>query len=145
MAFLEASTPEFRQYARNVVNNARALSTELMDRGFRVISGGTDNHLFLLDVFGSKGVTGKEAEKALEKVGISVNKNMIPYDPRKPLDPSGIRMGTPAVTTRGMGVDEMRIIARIVEEAVLMRDDESKLSKLSEEVRELCKKFPIYQ
>jgi glycine hydroxymethyltransferase len=102
-----------------------------MDRGFRVVSGGTDNHLFLLDVFGSKGVTGKEAEKTLEKVGISVNKNMIPYDPRKPLDPSGIRIGTPAVTTRGMGVSEMRDIARIIEEALVAREDESRLSKLS--------------
>jgi glycine hydroxymethyltransferase len=131
VAFKEASAPEFQKYARNVIDNARTLSKELMDRGFRVVSGGTDNHLFLLDVFGSKGVTGKEAEKALEKVGISVNKNMIPYDPRKPLDPSGIRIGTPAVTTRGMGASEMRDIARIIEEALVARDDESKLSKLS--------------
>lgn len=145
VAFAEASKPEFRKYASEVVENARILASELSTRGFRIVSGGTDNHLFLVDVFGSKGVTGKEAEKALEAVGISVNKNMIPYDPRKPLDPSGIRIGTPAVTTRGMGPEEMRHIARIVSDAVDAREDASKLSKLSEEIADTCRKFPIYR
>lgn len=145
VAFLEASTPEFRTYAAKVVENARALAAELSNLGFRVVSGGTDNHLLLLDVFGSKGATGKEAEKALEAVGISVNKNMIPYDPRKPLDPSGIRVGTPAATTRGMGVAEMRIIAQVMDAAIDNRNDESKLSELAKEIATLCSKFPIYR
>lgn len=145
VAFKEASTPEFKTYAAKVVDNARILSDALIGYGFRVVSGGTDNHLLLLDVFGSKGATGKEAEKALEAVGISVNKNMIPYDPRKPLDPSGIRVGTPAVTTRGMGVEEMKIIARVMNDAVENRDDESKLSQLAKEIATLCSKFPIYR
>lgn len=145
VAFKEASTPEFKVYAAKVVENARVLATELSALGFRVVSGGTDNHLFLLDVFGSKGTTGKEAEKALESVGISVNKNMIPYDPRKPLDPSGIRVGTPAVTTRGMGADEMKVIARVISDAVDHREDASKLSELANEIAVLCSKFPIYR
>lgn len=145
VAFLEASTPEFRTYAAKVVENARALAGELSSLGFRVVSGGTDNHLLLLDVFGSKGATGKEAEKALESVGISVNKNMIPYDPRKPLDPSGIRVGTPAATTRGMGIAEMRVIARVMNDAIENRDDASKLSELAKEIATLCSKFPIYR
>ena len=145
VAFKEASTPEFKTYAAKVVDNARILSDALIGYGFRVVSGGTDNHLLLLDVFGSKGATGKEAEKALEAVGISVNKNMIPYDPRKPLDPSGIRVGTPAVTTRGMGVEEMKVIARVMNDAVENRDDESKLAQLAKEIATLCSKFPIYR
>lgn len=145
VAFKEASTPEFKAYAANVVKNARALSDALVEYGFRVVSGGTDNHLLLLDVFGSKGATGKEAEKALEAVGISVNKNMIPYDPRKPLDPSGIRVGTPAVTTRGMGVEEMKVVARVMNDAIENRNDESKLAGLAKEIAVLCSKFPIYR
>lgn len=145
VAFKEASTPEFKAYAANVVKNARALSDALVGYGFRVVSGGTDNHLLLLDVFGSKGATGKEAEKALEAVGISVNKNMIPYDPRKPLDPSGIRVGTPAVTTRGMGVEEMKVVARVMNDAIENRNDESKLAELAKEIAVLCSKFPIYR
>lgn len=145
VAFKEASTPEFKAYAAKVVDNARTLSEELIRHGFRVVSGGTDNHLLLLDVFGSKGATGKEAEKALEAVGISVNKNMIPYDPRKPLDPSGIRVGTPAVTTRAMGAEEMKTIARVMNDAIENRNDESKLSQLAKEIATLCSKFPIYR
>ncbi len=145
VAFKEASTPEFKAYAANVVKNARALSDALVGHGFRVVSGGTDNHLLLLDVFGSKGATGKEAEKALEAVGISVNKNMIPYDPRKPLDPSGIRVGTPAITTRGMGVEEMKTVARVMNDAIENREDASKLAELAKEIAVLCWKFPIYR
>lgn len=145
VAFKEASTPEFKAYAAKVVENARTLSDSLIGHGFRVVSGGTDNHLLLLDVFGSKGATGKEAEKALEAVGISVNKNMIPYDPRKPLDPSGIRVGTPAVTTRGMGAEEMKTVARVMNDAIENRNDESKLAELAKEIAALCSKFPIYR
>lgn len=145
VAFKEASTPEFKAYASKVVENARALSDALVGHGFRVVSGGTDNHLLLLDVFGSKGATGKEAEKALEAVGISVNKNMIPYDPRKPLDPSGIRVGTPAITTRGMGIEEMRTVARVMNDAIENREDASKLAELAKEIAVLCSKFPIYR
>ncbi|MFZ3232959.1 MAG: serine hydroxymethyltransferase [Patescibacteria group bacterium] len=145
VAFKEASTPEFKAYAAKVVENARALSDALVGHGFRVVSGGTDNHLLLLDVFGSKGATGKEAEKALESVGISVNKNMIPYDPRKPLDPSGIRVGTPAITTRGMGVEEMKTVARVMNDAIENREDASKLAELAKEIAVLCSKFPIYR
>lgn len=145
VAFKEASTPEFKAYAAKVVENARTLSDSLVGHGFRVVSGGTDNHLLLLDVFGSKGATGKEAEKALEAVGISVNKNMIPYDPRKPLDPSGIRVGTPAVTTRGMGKEEMKTVARVMNDAIENREDASKLAELAKEIAALCSKFPIYR
>jgi glycine hydroxymethyltransferase len=144
VAFGEALRPEFGEYAKKVIDNAKTLSVELAGYGFRIVSGGTDNHLFLMDVFGSKGLSGKEAEKALEAVGVSVNKNMIPFDPRKPLDPSGIRIGTPAVTTRGMGAAEMKAIARIIRDALEAKDDAVKLSTLREEVRTLCRKFPIY-
>ena len=145
VAFAEALQPEFRQYAQQVVDNAKVLASELQNHGFRIVSGGTDNHLVLVDVFGSFWVTGKDAEHALEKVGLSTNKNMIPYDPRKPLDPSGIRVGTPAATTRGMKESEMKIIARIFKEAITNKDNQEILSSLKAEVSDLCKKFPIYK
>ncbi len=145
VAFKEALKPEFKIYARQVVDNAKVLASELMNHWFRVVSNGTDNHLVLIDVFWSFWVTGKEAEKALEMVWLSTNKNMIPYDPRKPLDPSWIRVWSPAATTRGMKQNEMKIIARIFKEAVLYKDDENKLKWLKQEVLELCKKFPIYK
>lgn len=145
VAFAEALQPEFRQYAQQVVDNAKVLASELQNHGFRIVSGGTDNHLVLVDVFGSFWVTGKEAEHALEKVGLSTNKNMIPYDPRKPLDPSGIRVGTPAATTRGMKESEMQMIARIFKEAIVNKDNEEVLTSLKKEVSDLCKKFPIYK
>ncbi|MDD2487580.1 MAG: serine hydroxymethyltransferase [Candidatus Gracilibacteria bacterium] len=144
IAFKEALLPEFKIYSRQVIDNARLLAKELQDHGFRIISGGTDNHLMLVDVFGSFGVTGKEAEIALENVGISCNKNMIPYDDRKPLDPSGIRLGTPAITTRGMKENEIKIIAKIIFEAVKNKDDENILKGLKSEIQGLCEKFPIY-
>ncbi len=145
VAFKEALEPEFQVYAKQVIDNARQLWKTLQEWGLRVISGGTDNHLLLLDVFGSFGLSGKEAEKALEQVGLSVNKNMIPYDTRKPLDPSGIRVGTPAITTRGMKQEEMKIVARIMLEALKNHTNETKLIELKQEVHELCEKFPIYK
>ncbi|PZM86704.1 serine hydroxymethyltransferase [Candidatus Gracilibacteria bacterium] len=145
VAFKEALQPEFKEYTKQVIKNAKVLAEALQKNGFRIISGGTDNHLILVDVFGSFGVTGKEAELALEKVGLSVNKNMIPYDPRKPLDPSGIRLGTPAATTRGMKEEEMLKIAKIFTETIKNHQKEEILKNLKKEVLELCKKFPIYK
>ncbi len=141
VAFGEALKPEFRAYSAQVIANAKTLADELTRAGFRVISGGTDNHLMLVDVT-AKGVTGKVAEKALDAAGITVNKNMIPYDPRKPLDPSGIRIGTPAITTRGMKEAEMKQIARWVCDVLARPDDDDLLSRVRGGVRELCEQFP---
>lgn len=143
VAFGEALKPEFQEYAKQVIKNAQALSKSMQDRGYRVVSGGTDNHLFLVDMFGSKGITGKEAEKALEHVGISINKNMVPYDPRKPLDPSGIRLGTPALTTRKMVEMDMEIVADLMDRTLMVKDDEEKLNQMRNEVREFSVKFPL--
>ena len=145
VAFWEALQPEFKEYAKQVVQNAQILWKELQGYGFSIISGGTDNHLLLIDVFGSKGVTGKEAEIVLEQVGISCNKNMIPYDERKPLDPSGIRVGTPAVTTRWMKEEEMKQLAKIMNDAIEYRNDMAKIVELKNEVKTLCNRFPIYR
>ncbi|MFA6090234.1 MAG: serine hydroxymethyltransferase [Candidatus Gracilibacteria bacterium] len=144
VAFKEALDPSFHTYAKQVVENAQTLAANLASQGLRVISGGTSNHLVLLDVFGSFGVTGKEAEHALEEVGISTNKNMIPFDPRKPLDPSGIRIGTPAITTRGMGTSEMEILGNIIIRTLNAREDANELEKIKQEVKNLCVKFPLY-
>lgn len=145
VAFKEALDPEFKIYARQVIDNARVLASELQNHGFKIISGWTDNHLMLVDVFWSFWVTGKEAEKALEMVWLSTNKNMIPYDTRKALDPSGIRIWTPAATTRWMKETEMKVIARIFSDAVKNKNDEVKLASLKQEVLEMCGKFPIYK
>ncbi len=143
VAFKEAMQPEFRDYARQTVKNAKALADSLMDEGFTLVSGGTDNHLILVDLR-NKNVTGKEAEEALDKAGITVNKNMIPYDPRMPFDPSGIRLGTPAITTRGMKESEMKAIGEFISKAIENHKDDRKLSEIREEVRELCREFPVY-
>lgn len=144
VAFKEALDPSFKEYSQQVVKNAQVLATELMESWFKITSNGTDNHLVLIDVFGSFEVTGKEAEAALDTVGLSTNKNMIPYDPRKPLDPSGIRIGTPAATTRGMKEDEMKIIAKVFTEAVQNHQNPEKLQELRAEILELSSKFPVY-
>lgn len=143
VAFGEALRPEFESYSAQIIKNAKALATALQKRGWRVISGGTDNHIVLLDVFGSKGVTGKEAEKALEKVNISVNKNMIPYDGRKPMDPSGIRLGTPAMTTRGLVEQDMETVAGFFDEALTHKDDGAKFADLKKQVTNFALKFPV--
>ncbi len=143
VAYKEALAPEFADYARQTIANARALTAALAARGYRIISGGTDNHLMLVDTFGSKGITGKEAEHALESAGISINKNMIPFDPRKPLDPSGIRLGTPALTTRGAGEEDMQTVAGFIDETLMNRTDESKLSTIREKVKQFALKFPV--
>lgn len=144
VAFREALDPSFPTYAKQVVDNAQTLAKNLSSGGLRVVSGGTDNHLMLLDVFGSFEITGKEAEKALEEVGISTNKNMIPFDPRKPLDPSGIRIGTAAITTRGMREREMEILGEIILRTLSARENAGELEKIKQEVKNLCMKFPLY-
>lgn len=144
VAFGEAMEDDFKVYSKHVIDNARVLAKTLQEAWFKIVSGGTDNHLMLIDVFWSFGVTGKEAEITLEKIWISVNKNMIPYDPRKPIDPSGIRVWTAAITTRWMEKTEMRTIAKLIFEAISNKDNEDGLSELKQQVRELCIKFPIY-
>jgi glycine hydroxymethyltransferase len=143
IAYGEALRPEFAEYSKAVIANARALAAALQEKGYRIISGGTDNHLMLVDVFGSKNITGKEAEKALEKVGISINKNMIPFDPRKPLDPSGVRLGTPALTTRGCGVNDMKTVADLIDETLAHREDEAALGAIRQKVKTFSLKFPV--
>jgi glycine hydroxymethyltransferase len=143
VCFLEAMQPEFRDYAKQVVANAKVLAETLAAEGFRVISGGTDTHVMLIDVF-SKGILGSEAEKALEQAGITVNKNAIPFDTNPPLKPSGIRIGSPAVTTRGMKEGEMRQIGRWISEVLHQRADAAVLQKTRRQVLELCEAFPLY-
>ena len=143
ICFLEAMQPEFRDYAKQVVANAKVLAETLAAEGFRIISGGTDTHLMLVDVF-SKGMFGSEAEKALGEAGITVNKNAIPFDVNPPLKPSGIRIGTPALTTRGMREPEMRQVGRWIAEALLQRTDAMVLARIRKEVLGLCEAFPLY-
>lgn len=144
VAFGEALRPEFKAYQEQVIRNAQTLAKELQAHGFRIVSGGTDNHLMLVDVFQDHGVTGKDAEHALEAVGLSTNKNMVPYDTRPPMNPSGIRIGTPAATTRGMGEEEMKIIADVFATTLKSHEDEATLAEQKERVLDLCKRFPIY-
>lgn len=144
VAFKEAMSPDFKEYQRQILLNAKALAEELMRLGYRLVSGGTDNHLMLVDLR-DKGITGKEAEKALEEAGITVNKNSIPFDPQPPTITSGIRIGTPALTTRGMKEDEMRYIARLIHEVLSNIKDDKVKEKVKSEVEELCKQFPIYR
>ena len=143
VCFREAMQPEFRDYAQQVVANAKVLAETLAAEGFRIISGGTDTHLMLVDVF-SKGMLGSEAEKALGEAAITVNKNAIPFDTNPPMKPSGIRLGTPALTTRGMKQDEMRQIGRWIAEALLSRADTAVLARIRKQVLELCETFPLY-
>src|SRR5271165_4775440 len=143
VCFQEAMQPEFRDYAKQVVANAKVLADTLSGEGFRIISGGTDTHLMLVDVF-SKGMLGSEAEKALGEAGITVNKNAIPFDVNPPLKPSGIRIGTPALTTRGMREAEMRQVGRWISDALLHRSDGPVLSRIRREVLALCEAFPLY-
>jgi glycine hydroxymethyltransferase len=143
VCFREAMQPEFRDYAKQVVANAKVLAETLAAEGFRIISGGTDTHLMLVDVF-SKGMLGSEAEKALDEAAITVNKNAIPFDTNPPMKPSGIRLGTPALTTRGMKQDEMRQIGRWIAEALLSRTDPAVLGRIRKQVLALCETFPLY-
>jgi glycine hydroxymethyltransferase len=142
VCFKQAMSEEFKAYAKQIVRNAQVLAEALQSEGFRLVSGGTDNHLLLVDV-GAMGVTGKEAEKALEKAGITINKNTIPFDERPPLVASGIRIGTPALTTRGMKEDEMRRIAVWIASAVREREDDSALERTAREIGEFSTHFPF--
>jgi len=142
VAFAEAATPEFQDYQKRIVKNAQALAESLVRRGFRLVSGGTDNHMMLVDV-GARGLSGKEAEKALERVGLTVNKNTIPFETRPPMVASGIRIGTPAVTTRGMGPDEMEAIGGAIARVLEAPGDEAIAGSVHDMVRELCAGFPL--
>jgi len=141
VAALEASRPEFVQYAKNIVQNAKALGEALAGKGYQLVTGGTDNHLLLIDLT-NKNVPGKVAAQALDKAGLVLNYNAVPFDPRKPFDPSGLRIGTPAVTSRGMGVAEMARIAEWMDRVVAAPADEALLAKIAGEVKEMCSKFP---
>jgi len=143
VALREAASPEFRVYQQQIVDNAARLAARLGERGFRIVSGGTDNHVFLVDV-ASRGLTGKVAEQALERADITVNKNTIPFDPNPPLVGSGIRVGTAAVTSRGMGPREMETIGALIADALEAPEDAARSSAVKERVRELCRRFPLY-
>ncbi|NLB63566.1 MAG: serine hydroxymethyltransferase, partial [Fibrobacter sp.] len=143
VAFHEALQPSFETYAQDVISNAQAMANELIKRDYRIISGGTDNHLMVVDMT-SKGVSGKEAEEVLEEIGISTSRSTIPFDKRKPMDPSGVRLGTPAITTRGFGIEESIRVASCIDRAIISRKDPKKLEALKAEIVDLCKKFPLY-
>jgi glycine hydroxymethyltransferase len=143
VCFHECMKDSFKIYAGSMVNNAKVLGEALLEKGFHLVSGGTDNHLLLVNV-SNKGLTGKDMEELLEFVGITANKNTVPFDQESPFVTSGIRLGTPALTTRGMGEAEMRKIADIMDRAVANREDEEALLRLRAESEELCKEFPLY-
>ena len=143
VAFKEALEPEFKIYAQQIKKNAKVLEGVFAEKGYKLMFGGTDNHLLLIDVT-PKNVTGKLAEIALDKAGITVNKNMIPDDTRSPMDPSGIRLGTPALTTRGMKEEEMKLVAQWIDQAIINHDNDSKLAEIRAEVKEMSLRFPLY-
>jgi len=139
----EALKPEFRDYAAQIIRNSKHLAQFLMDRGVKLVTNGTDNHMMLINCIESWQTSGQEIERTLDKVGITLNKNMVPDDTRSPMDPSGIRIGTPAVTTRGMREKDMETLAAFMLEAIEKRGDEAALQTLREEVRGFCRKFPV--
>ncbi len=143
VAFHEALQPDFKEYQQQIVKNAKAMANEMIRLGHRIVSGGTDNHLFMIDVF-ARGITGRDAEKALEAAHITVNKNTIPFDTNPPMKASGIRIGTPAITTRGMKEDEMREVARIIDQILRAPDDESVRQQAITDVNNLTAQFPLY-
>jgi glycine hydroxymethyltransferase len=143
VCFREANTPEFRGYQKQILTNARALARSLEEEGFRVVSGGTDSHMFLIDVF-AKGIKGKEAEKALDEAHITVNKNAIPFDTNPPLNPSGIRLGTPALTTRGFGEKEMGEVSRLISQVLHHIKSAEAIAEARRGVEELTQRFPLY-
>jgi len=143
VSFKEALSPDFKVYQQQVVANAARLAERLHAAGFRIVSGGTDNHLALVDTF-SRGITGKAAEAALGKAGITVNKNTIPFDQNPPMTASGIRIGTPAVTTRGMGGAEMDLIADYISRVLAAPEDQAVADGVGLDVEALCRKFPLY-
>jgi glycine hydroxymethyltransferase len=144
VTFAEALQPEFKTYAKNVIENARAMAAELIAAGFKIVSDGTDNHLMVVDVT-SKGISGKEAEQVLDLVGISTSRSTIPFDPRKPMDPSGIRLGTAAITTRGFDIADTCAVAKAIAQAIENHSDEAKLKSIREGILDLCKKRVLYK
>jgi glycine hydroxymethyltransferase len=142
VAFGEALQDDFKEYAGQVIKNAQILAEELSNKGYRIISGGTDNHLMVVDMT-AKDITGKEAEVVLEQAGISTNRSTIPNDPNPPMKPSGLRLGSQALTTRGMKEEEMTQVAKWIDEAIINKSDQGKLNNIKEEVKEMCGKFPI--
>jgi len=143
VAFKEALDPGFRDYQKAVVDNARAMSEEMKARGYRIVSGGTDNHLFLVDLIGLE-YTGKDAEEALGRANITVNKNTVPGEPRSPFVTSGLRLGTPAVTTRGFNVEDCRVLAGLICDVLDNIGDESALQKAKKGAEKLCREYPVY-
>jgi glycine hydroxymethyltransferase len=143
VAFREALAPDFKAYQAQIVSNAKALAATLIGEGWRLVSGGTDNHLMLVDVF-ARGITGKVAEKALDRAGITVNKNTIPYDTNSPMVASGVRIGTPALTTRGMKERDMEDVGRLIARALAGVDNETALADVKRDVGKLCARFPLY-
>ena len=144
LAFREALDPSFKVYAQNIIDNSKTMANELLSKDYKLISGGTDTHVILIDL-ANKNVTGKSAEKALEKAGITVNKNMVPFDERSPFITSGIRIGSPAITTRGMGVDEMIKIVDFIDEVIKDIENDDVINNVKSKVKSLCKSFPIYR
>jgi glycine hydroxymethyltransferase len=142
VALKEASTPAFKTYAAQIVKNAQTLASELTEKGYNLVTGGTDNHLMLIDL-NNKNISGKQAESALGLAGITVNKNTVPFDPRSPFDPSGIRLGTPALTTRGMKQTEMKVIASWIDQAITGAGDSVKLDKIRSQIKEFAGSFPL--
>ncbi len=142
VALNEAAQPEFKEYAKQVVKNAKKLASELTAKGYELVTGGTDNHLLLVDLTNKK-VIGADAETSLGKAGITVNKNTVPFDPRKPFSPSGIRLGTPALTTRGLKEAEMEQVAKWIDQAIIHHSDDKILNKLSIEIKEFARAFPL--
>ena len=143
VSFKEALEPSFKTYQQQVVANAKSLADELTSRGYNLVSGGTDNHLILLDL-NNKDITGKEAERVLEVAGITVNKNTVPFETRSPFVTSGVRIGVPAATTKGMREADMEVIAALIDHALQNRDNPGALSTIRTEVTDLCKRFPFY-
>ena len=144
VAFKEALEPSFKTYIKSVLDNAQCFAEEFKSRGYKLISGGTDTHLVLIDLQNKK-ISGKAAEVALDEAGITVNKNMIPYDPKSPFITSGIRVGSPAMTTRGMGIDEVKIIVDLIDQVILNHDNKEKIKSVKKHVNELCSSFKIYE
>jgi len=143
VAFGEAQQPEFKQYAEQILHNASRLADELIKRGFTLVTGGTSNHLILANVYQSFGIDGKVAEEALDKIGLTLNKNAVADDPLPPYKPSGIRLGTPAITTRGLVEDDMETIAEWMKQGIDARDDPAKLAQLREEVKAFALQYPL--
>ena len=144
VAFKEALEPSFKTYIKGVLENAQCFANEFKSKGYNLISGGTDTHLVLIDLQ-NKNISGKAAEIALDEAGITVNKNMIPFDPKSPFVTSGIRIGSPAMTTRGMGVEEVKIVVDLIDQVILNHDNEEKIQLVKKQVNELCSSFPIYE